>query len=146
VEILEASGDPKHRWLEWFGLQEPPAEPDSWVPVARGFGIDEFKTGSSKLAVRLVDVLSGAGIQAHQRSYEFDATRGVRVFSGASGVVKRVAVLVHSRDRARAVEIAAEFERELERQRLEGERELVSASDDEELARQALEAGPPPEV
>ena len=143
---MEPSGDPKHRWLEWLGLQEPPPEPDTWVPVARGFGIDEFKTGSSKLAVRLVDVLSGAGIQAHQRSYEFDATRGVRVFSGASGVVKRVAVLVHSRDRARAVEIAAEFERELERQRLEGERELVSASDDEELARQALEAGPPPEV
>jgi hypothetical protein len=57
-----------------------------------------------------------------------------------------VAVLVHSRDRARAVEIAAEFEHELERQRLTRERELASTTDDEELTRQALEAGPSPEM
>jgi hypothetical protein len=82
------------------------------VPVARGFDIDEFKTDSSQIASRLVDALSGAGIRAHQRSYGFDTTRPGAALVGASagGMVKRVAVLVHNRDRARATEIAAEFE------------------------------------
>lgn len=145
MELVEPSGSPKHRWLEWLGLQEPPPEPDTWVPVARGFGIDEFKTDSSTMASRLVKLLSGAGIQANQRSYEFDTTRVVGPVSGASGgMVKRVAVLVHSRDRERAAEIAAEFKHDLERQRLE--HELASTGEDVELTRQALEAGPPPEV
>jgi hypothetical protein len=60
--------------------------------------------------------------------------------------VRRVAVLVHNRDRARATEIAAEFERELERQRLAVERELDSTGDSEESAWEAPEAGSPPEV
>jgi hypothetical protein len=146
VEIVEPAGNPKHTWLRWLGLQEPPLEPDSWVPVARGFDIHEFKT-DSEMASRLVGLLSGAGIQAHQRSYEFDATSPTGALVGASGggMVRRVAVLVHNRDRARATEITAEFEQELERQRLAVERELTS-SGGEEPAREATEAGSPPDV
>jgi hypothetical protein len=148
VEIVEPVGNPKHTWLRWLGLQEPPLEPDSWVPVARGFGIHEFKTDSSEEASRLVGMLSGAGIQARQRSYEFDASSATAALVGASGggMVRRVAVLVHNRDRARATEITAEFEHELERQRLAVERELTSTGDSEEPAREAPEAGPPSEV
>jgi hypothetical protein len=147
VEIVEPSGNAKHRWLKWLGLQEPPPEPDTWVPIARGFDIDEFKTDSSEIASRLVDLLSGADIRAHQRSYEFDTTRvpgAALVGASAGGMVKRVAVLVHNRDRARATEIAAEFEHKLERERRE--REVASTGDDEELTREALGGGPPPEV
>jgi hypothetical protein len=147
VEIVEPSGNAQHRWLEWLGLQEPPPEPDTWVPVARGFDIDEFKTDSSEIASRLVDVLSGAGIRAHQRSYRFDTTRvpgAALVGASAGGMVKRGAVLVHNRDRARAAEIVGEFERKLERQRLE--REIALTGDDEEFTREALEGGPPPKV
>jgi hypothetical protein len=118
------------------------------VPVARGFDIHEFKTDSSEMASQLVGVLSGVGIQAHQRSYEFDATRPTGALVGASGggMVRRVAVLVHNRDRARATKITAEFEHELERQRLAVERELTSTGDSGEPAREAPEAGSPPEV
>jgi hypothetical protein len=146
VEIVEPSSTAQHRWLEWLGLQEPPPEPDTWVPVARGFGIDDFKTDSSQIASRLVDVLSGAGIRAHQRSYGFDTTRAgaALVGAGGGGMVKRVAVLVHNRDRARATEIAAEFERKLEHERLE--REIALTGDDEEFTPSALEGGPPPKV
>jgi hypothetical protein len=147
VEIVEPADNTKHRWLGWLGLQEPPPEPDSWVMVARGFGIDELKKDSSAIASRLVDLLSGAGIQAHQRSYEFDTTRVTGGLSGATGgMVKRVAVLVHNRDRLQASEVAAEFEHELERERLEQGRELASATFNDELARDALEARPLPEV
>jgi hypothetical protein len=148
VEVVEPADNPKHAWLRWLGLQEPPLEPDSWVPVARGFGTDDFKTDSSEMASRLVGLLSGAGIQAHQRSYEFDATRVTAALFGAGGggMVKRVAVLVHNRDRARATEITSEFAHELERQRLARERELTSTGDREEPAREASEAGSPPEV
>jgi hypothetical protein len=134
VEIVEPTGNPKHTWLRWLGLQEPPLEPDSWVPVARGFDPDDLKTDSSEMASRLVGLLSGAGIQAHQRSYEFDATRfagAALVGASAGGMEKRVAVLVHNRDRARATEITAEFEHELVRQRLARELELASTGDSE---------------
>jgi hypothetical protein len=134
VEIVQPTGDPKHTWLRWLGLQEPPLEPDSWVPVARGFDPDGLKTDSSEMASRLVGLLSGAGIQAHQRSYEFDATRfagAALVGASASGMEKRVAVLVHNRDRARATEITAEFKQDLECQRLARERELASTGDSE---------------
>lgn len=70
------------------------------MPVARGFDIDEFKTDSSQIASRLVDLLSGAGIRAHQRSYGFDTTRvpgAALVGASAGGMVKQVAVLVHNR-------------------------------------------------
>jgi hypothetical protein len=94
------------------------------VPVARGFDIDEFKTDSSEMASRLVDLLSGVGIRAHPRSYEFDTSVAGAALVGASagGMAKRVAVVVHNRDRARATEIAAEFARKLEREQLERER------------------------
>src|ERR1700722_8805336 len=73
MEIVEASDSREHKWLEWLWLEEPPPADDSWVPVARDFQIDDVNAGSSSEAARLVDQLSGAGIQARQRSYELDA-------------------------------------------------------------------------
>ena len=144
MEIVEPSDTRKHKWLEWLGLEEPPPEPDSWVPIARGFHIDDFKTGSSSAAARLVDRLSGVGIQARQRSYELDAAvetaESVAVIGDIDsfgGNFKRVAVGVHNRDRARATEIALKFEHESE---------LNLTASDEELTREALEAGPPSEA
>jgi hypothetical protein len=145
MEIVEPSDGTEHKWLEWLGLEEPPPEPDSWVPVARGFHIDDVKTGSSSAAARLVDQLSGAGIQARQRSYELDAAietaESLTLFGGGGslggGSFRRVAVGVHNRDRARATEIATQFEHQSE---------LDSTRSDEELTREALDAGPPPEV
>lgn len=136
VEVVDPSDGSKHRhkWLEWLGLQEPPPEADTWVPVARAFV-------SSTDASRLVDRLGAAGIDGRQRTYSFDNTRPSLIGAAWSGEVEaRVAVLVHDRDRPRAIEIA----RELEGGQNEGAgRPGVS---DEELARDALEAGPPPEI
>jgi hypothetical protein len=57
------------------------------------------------MASRVVDLVSGAGVRAHERSCEFDITRVMGAFSGASGgMVKRAAVLVHTRDQARATQ------------------------------------------
>jgi hypothetical protein len=145
MEIVEPSDNAQHKWLEWLGLEEPPPEPDSWVPIARDFHIDDVKTGSSSVAARLVDRLSDAGIQARQRSYELDAAEetaeSLTLFGGGgsldSGSFRRVAVGVHNRDRAGATEVTTEFERESE---------LELRRSDEELAREALEASPPPEV
>jgi hypothetical protein len=151
MEIVESTDSTEHKWLEWLGLEEAPPEPDSWVPIARDFDVDDVKTGSSSEAARLVDQLSAAGIEARQRSYELDAavetSESMGVFggggslagSGAPGVERftRVAVGVHNRDRSRATEITKQFEHE-------SELELKRA--DEELTREALEAGPPPEL
>jgi hypothetical protein len=144
MEIVEPS-DREHKWLEWLGLEEPPPEADSWVPIARDFRIDDVKAGSSSEAARLVDELSRAGIQARQRSYELDAAveteESLTLFAGgasvSSGSFTHVAVGVHNRDRARATEVVRQFEHE-------SELELRRA--DAELAREALEAGPPPEA
>jgi hypothetical protein len=145
VEVVESSESPKHRhtWLEWLGLEEPPPEPDSWIPVARGFGVEDSMTQSSILASRLVDLLTGAGIDAHQRSYKF-MTGSWSLTSVAGGSVTRVAVLVHNRDRERATEIATELKQKLDRQGQELEHRLDSAEQD--LAREPLDADPPPEA
>jgi hypothetical protein len=151
MEIVEFADTTEHKWLEWLGLEEAPPEPDSWVPIARDFGIDDVKTGSSSEAARLVNQLSDAGIQARQRSYELDAAvetseslglfgGGTSLDRGASPVSERftrVAVGVHNRDRERATEITKQFEHA-------SELELKKA--DQELTREALEAGPPPEL
>lgn len=99
---------------------------------------------TSATGTRLVGLLSDAGIEAQQRSYEFDApsSGGQTVgFAGNLGgqMVARVAVLVHNRDRERAVQIAREMNQQLERAR----RSPPIA--DDELMREALEAGPPPD-
>jgi len=144
MEIVEPSDGREHKWLEWLGLEEPPPDADSWVPVARDFQIDDVNAGSSSEAARLVDQLSRAGIQAQQRSYELDAAveteESLNLFAGGAAVSSEsfthVAVGVHNRDRARATEIVRQFEHE-------SELELKKA--DAELTRQALEAGPQPE-
>jgi hypothetical protein len=142
MEIVEGSDSPKqHKWLRWVGLQDPPPEADSWVPVVRGLQISDVKTHTSTLGARLVDRLSDAGIQAQQRSYEFnDRSAGVQSVSGLPGlaghIVTRVAVLVHNRDRERATQIAIELDRESKSQTIS----------DEELTRLALDAGRPPDA
>jgi hypothetical protein len=142
MEIVDASGVPKqHKWLRWVGLEEPPPEADSWVPIVRGLAVSDHETHTSSLGARLVELLSEAGIRAQQRSYEFnDVSVGTEHVTGLAGfggrVVTRVAVLVHSRDRERAIQVAVKLEHEVERH------EHVS---DEELTRLALGAGPPPD-
>jgi hypothetical protein len=141
MEIVDPSGVPEqHKWLRWAGLEEPPAEADSWVPIVRGLAVSDAAT-HMYLGARLVDLLSEAGIRAQQRSYEFNdvsvGTEHVTGLAGFSGrVVTRVAVLVHSRDRERAIQVAVKLEHEIERD------EHVS---DKELTRLALDAGPPPD-
>lgn len=144
MELVDRSGNPAHRhvWLERLGLEESGPEPATWVPIARAFEMDEVATRSSRVASRLVVLLSRADIPAQQHPYEFDELqRGRRGFSHER--VTRVAVLVQHRHFAQAVEIAAEFQHGLGLEEQLREREsLVS---DEELAREALDAGPPPE-
>ena len=117
---------------------------ESWVPIVRGLDLDSHETETyssrSKVAQRLVDQLSASGIPACQRIYEFDTTRVLGTLGASGGLVERVAVVVHNRDRARASEIAVELDRELERE------EHVPLVSDEDLARQAMAAGPPAEI
>jgi hypothetical protein len=143
MELCDPADDPKpHKWLQWLGLQEPPAGPNSWVPVARGLRIDDRKTGTSVLAITFVELLRRAGVEALQRSYEFYYSRPSR---GDGFPVQRmdtrVAVLVHTRDRARAIELAVRMNEALRELRL-----VTSRIWPDELARQALAAGPPPEA
>jgi hypothetical protein len=136
VEVVDPADSSKHRHrgLGWLGLQEPPPEAGAWVPVARAFV-------SSKDASRLVERLAAAGIDGRLRSYSFDNTQPSAIGAGWSGEVEeRMAVLVHDRDRRRATEIARELERE---QHDLAQRTVVS---DEELTREALDAGPAPEI
>jgi hypothetical protein len=144
MEVVSPSDDPKsHKWLKWVGLQRPPLEPDSWVPVVRGLHIDQFKTGSSTIAAALVDVLGRAGLEARQRSYEHYYARVAKWPSVAptyESMVTRVAVLVHERDRMRAIEIATEMNQKLEREQAQP---LIS---DDELGREALAARKRPEA
>jgi len=167
VELVEPSQDHEHKWLERLGLQEPAPGPDSWVPIARAFAVDDAPTNSSNIAADLVSRLGAAGVEACQRPYQLDTTRisdpfllrgrikptdGVMIAGDVSpitiggGLVTRVAVAVHDRDRAKGAQIAAEFERELERQRSAIQHQPhASLVSDVELARMAMEAGPPPE-
>ena len=59
VEIVTTIENPKqHKWLKWVGLQEPPVEADSWVPVVRGLRPADDGSGSSRLGARLVKLLA----------------------------------------------------------------------------------------
>jgi hypothetical protein len=144
VEILTPEEQAKHHhaWLEWIGLEEPPPEPDSWVPVVRGLTLDHPRTGSSTLGSRLVDELAAAKIEAHQRLYEFyNVTPGSLL--PRSGEVSAVAVVVHNRDLAAAGPVAAALADVLEHEPPPAV-EPESGLSDDELTRIALEAGPPP--
>jgi hypothetical protein len=141
MEIVDPLDDARHRhrWLEWLGLEAPPPEPDTWVPVARAFRVDDVRHQSSAMAARLVHRLHREGIEGRQRTYGFDTTRATAL-AASGGLVTRVAVLVHHRDRGRAIEIAKRLARD------EQERLRVPPISDEELAGQALETAPASEV
>lgn len=88
-----------------------------------------------------------AGIEAKQRSYltyDMPASRVPASPSGGGGPSAHVAVLVHYRDQDVAIRIAEQLNQVLELERQERERNLPPVSD-EELEREALDAGPPPE-
>lgn len=122
------------KWLKWVGLAEPPSNPDAWTVVAEDIDVAYKDACFSQMANQAVDVLQNAGIEARQRTYVADDTV-VRFSSGPSPVDRlRVAVLVHNRDLKRAAEIIARDSQELARQ--------VAPISDEELAAQALQAGP----
>lgn len=59
-------------------------------------------------------------------------------------MVLRVVVLVHNRDRERAVKIALELNQQFEQNKSDRAQRSQLISDDE-LAREALEAGPQPD-
>ena len=143
MEIVETDTGPKqHVWLKWMGLQQPPVEADSWVPVVRGLTdleVDPSNPGASTVGTRLVKLLNDAGIEASQRSYQFDESYVTNIYSDARGEMEtRVAVLVHGRDHARAVAIAVELNKALERE----DTKLVT---DEELTQAALDGTDPPQ-
>jgi hypothetical protein len=138
MEIVETETSPQqHIWLKWMGIQEPPLEAESWVPIVRGLtdlGADPSQPGMSAVGARLVKLLAAAGIEAHQRSYQFDESY-VSLYGGGGGNMDtHIAVLVHERDHERALPIAVELNKALD---------TVA---DEELTKEALEADPSPEV
>jgi hypothetical protein len=151
MEIVEASDLPKqHKWLRWAGLEAPPLEADSWVPIVRGLACSDRDAHTSSTGTRLAQLLGAAGIEAQQRSYQFDdldspgqTISGLIGFRGSMGgrMVLRVAVLVHNRDRERALQIAVELNQQDETERAQ----RAPWISDEELTREALEAGPPPD-
>jgi hypothetical protein len=138
MEIVETETSPKqHIWLKWMGIQEPPLEADSWVPIVRGLtdlDADPSQPGMSAVGARLVKLLGDAGIDARQRSYQFDESYVGLYGLGGGGLDTHVAVLVHERDQQRALPIAVELNKTLE------------AASEAELTREALDAAPPPEV
>ena len=146
MEIVEPTdGADRHGnvWLRKLGLESDSPGPDDWVPVARAFDVDGAGQTSSADASAFVERLERAGIEADSRPYEFVALdpghfHALGVMSGSHAVI-RVAVLVRSRDTASARQIAQAFKREAEAAPPAG-----PVSDDE-LTRQALDAGPPPD-
>jgi hypothetical protein len=135
VQIVDPSDRMKHRhrWLQWLGLQEPPPVPESWVAVVRGLEVDAGEL--SDVGSLLVHSLSGSGIDARQRAYDFyDAEPGGRV--PLTQMVSCVAVLVHDRDSARAAKIARALKVKLEEEPYASEG--LSGLSDEEMRRLAL--------
>lgn len=137
MEIVETETDPKqHAWLKWMGIQEPPLEADSWVPVVRDLidvDSDPSHPGLSPVGAQLVKRLGEAGIEARQRSYEFDESYTLSYKRTGASMETHAAVLVHERDHARALPVAVAFEKALD------------TASEEELTKEALEAGPNPE-
>jgi hypothetical protein len=120
----------KRGWLERLGLKADAPRPEDWVEVATG-QVDG-KTGSS-YADEMVKQLMRVGIEAHAKPYVLPDDSA---FSGSIGGVGpnaearvRFGVLVRRRDQAQAKELIHPPE--------------VERVSDEELARQAEEAGLP---
>jgi hypothetical protein len=101
---------PKHRWLARLGLQEPPADPEAWVPVATG-RVDDPGTGASNYAKTIAQALTDAGIEAQQQPYVVPNNRGlaaaVLLVNRSAAERVQVAVLVHTRDLALARSVVA---------------------------------------
>ena len=124
----------EHEWLKWVGLEEEPEDPDAWDPVARDLPVENPDTHSSEAASQIASALSAGGITAHQRTYvapdqSSSGWYGLN-FDGGPGPSSRVraAVLVHHRDLERATQLVTE-------------QFMPDPISDEELTRQALEAG-----
>lgn len=147
MEIIEPSKSPKqHFWLKWAGLQEPPLDADSWVPVVRGLHISDRKTQSSSIGDRFVARLIDAGVEAEQRVYvTYDMPADPVPTSLSGGATTRVAVIVHRRDEDVARRIATQMAQTLEHERQEREKRLPLVPE-QELEREALDAGDPPET
>jgi hypothetical protein len=98
----------KHRWAAWMGRQEPPPNPEAWVPVATG-RVDDTDTGASNYAATITQALTDAGIDAQQRPYVVPDNSGlaaaVLLVNRSAAERVQVAVLVHTRDLARANEV-----------------------------------------
>ena len=122
------------KWLEWVGLDEPPEDPDAWDAVASDLPVEDPQTGASEGASQIVAALAAAGVRAHQRIYvaaDQSSTGWYGLnFDGGPGPSSRVraAVLVHHRDSEQAARLVAE-------------QFTPEAISDDELTRQALEAG-----
>jgi hypothetical protein len=104
----------QHRWLKWVGLQEPPADPEAWIPVVKDLGVDDAETGVCKAASRVTQALKAAGIEAEQRAYvrtDQGRVSGMSwgAFVGGTPAADRVkvAVLVHHRDLEQAASVVA---------------------------------------
>jgi hypothetical protein len=120
----------KRGWLERLGLKADEPRPEDWVEVATG-QVDS-ETGSS-YADEMVKQLTRAGIEAHTKPYvlpDDSALRGRIGDVGPNAETRvRFGVLVRRRDQAKAKEVIHPPE--------------VERISDEELARQAEEAGLP---
>jgi hypothetical protein len=137
MEIVEMSDEShtRHKWLKWAGLEQSPPQPDSWVPVVRALSLSDRVRGTSNLGDRLVDLLGKAKIEAHQRPYTWDNISLDIHYVPRGSVETHVAVLVHPRDQASAIQIAVDFQKTLDQELQTG------MPSDEELTRAALEAG-----
>jgi hypothetical protein len=85
-----------------------------------------------------MDLLSDTGIQAEQLPYQIYPRHRSVLSVGDKGVETLMAVMVHNSDRARAIELACEFQRNLEL----ADQPLT----DEELTRLAMDAALPPDA
>ena len=124
----------EHKWLEWVGLEEAPEDADAWDAVASDLPVENPEARASQAGSQIAAALDAAGIRARQRIYvapDQSSTGWYGLsFDGGPGPSSRVraAVLVHHRDLERATKLVAE-------------QFTPDEISDEELTRQALEAG-----
>jgi hypothetical protein len=143
VEVVDQPPDPKQRrWLKWFGLQEAPPKPDSWIPIVLDAGHASSLSLTTE-ASSLVEALGAAGIEARQQSYDYNTWPDAEF---GNWTEERVAVLVRNRDWERALRITIEFRRASDHAKETRSREVNAAGYDDALTRQALGADPTSET